>query len=416
MFNQLFKRPTVIKRYLNAPLLEDRLRYLTYCADQGAPRSTLQKIAGIQMTAIKYLGLKNNDQIITTKEIEIAAKRWARYEIKRCWFRNISGSWCRSSFLREIKNWFKFLGRIEISEHPIPSQVREFFDYMRNENGLSEVTISNRHNTLKKLISLINDDLRTFLVHLTAERLDKILIQVFQKEMYTRRTMQHFTSNLRVFLRYAEHRGWCQTGIADSVRSPRVYKHETLPSGPSWDDVKRLLKTAESNSLVDIRDRAILLLLVVYGLRNGEVKKLRFDDIDWDNKIIHIRRSKQGPTQKFPLTQTVGQALAHYIKEARPRCLTHREIFLTRYAPYRPLSTVYAIVKNRWKTFNIPIKHHGPHSLRHACATRLINQGMSIKTIADHLGHRNPDTTSIYTKVDLTRLREVARFNMGGLS
>jgi len=416
MFNQLFKQPYAIKRYLNAPLLEDRLSYLTYRAEQGAPRSTLQKLAGIQITAIKYLGFKDNNRIVTIKELEISAKRWARYEIKRCWFRNISYSWCESSFLRETKNWFKFLGRIEIPKESLPAQATEFFDYMRNENGLSEATITNRYYMFKKLLNLIKDDLNEFLAHLTAERLDKTLIQMFQEDTYSRRTIQLFSSDLRSFFRYAEYRGWCKSGIADSIRAPRVYKHETLPSGPSWDDVQRLLKTAESNSPVDIRDRAILLLLVVYGLRNGEVKKLRFDDIDWDNKIIHIRRSKQGPTQKFPLVHTVGQALVRYIKEARPQCSAHREIFLTRYAPFHPLSTVYAIVKNRWKTFNIAIKHHGPHSLRHACATRLINQGMSIKTIADQLGHRNLDTTSIYAKVDLTRLREVARFNMGGIS
>ena len=74
------------------------------------------------------------------------------------------------------------------------------------------------------------------------------------------------------------------------------------------------------------------------------------------------------------------------------------------------------IVSKRWKPLNVAIKHHGAHSLRHACATRLINQGVPLKTIADQLGHRDLETTRIYAKVDLTRLREVANFNLGGLS
>jgi site-specific recombinase XerD len=62
------------------------------------------------------------------------------------------------------------------------------------------------------------------------------------------------------------------------------------------------------------------------------------------------------------------------------------------------------------------IPHHGPHALRHACATRLLAQGLSLKEIGDHLGHRQPDTTRIYAKVDLVGLRSVAEFDLGGLS
>ena len=416
MFDRIFKQPYAIKRYLNAPLLEDRLSYLTYRAKQGTPRSMLHKISSFQVTAIKYLDLDHNDRVITIKELEVSAKRWARHEMQRFCLKDFSYPGCKSHFLRETKNWLKFLDRMEIPRQPVPSQVTEFLDRMRNENGLSEVTIGNRCYFLKKFIGLIKEDLGQFLAHLTPERLDKILIQEFHEGRYARCTIQSFSSDLRIFLRYAEYRGWCQPGIADSIKTPRVYKHQILPSSPSWDDVQRLLKTTEGDRPVDIRDRAILLLLVVYGLRNSEVKRLRFDDLDWEREAIHIRRSKHGPTDKLPLIQTVGQSLIRYIKEVRPQCSIHQEIFLTLYAPFRPLSTLYAIVKNRWKPLNVAIEHHGPHSLRHACATRLINQGMSIKTIADQLGHRNLDTTSIYAKVDLTRLREVARFNMGGIS
>jgi site-specific recombinase XerD len=85
-------------------------------------------------------------------------------------------------------------------------------------------------------------------------------------------------------------------------------------------------------------------------------------------------------------------------------------------APYRPVKSLFGVVDYRWKTLDVAIKHHGPHSLRHACATRLINEGMSLKTIADQLGHRSLETTRIYAKVDLPRLRKVADFSMGGLS
>jgi integrase/recombinase XerD len=76
---------------------------------------------------------------------------------------------------------------------------------------------------------------------------------------------------------------------------------------------------------------------------------------------------------------------------------------------------MWAVVSRQLRTRAPSLKHHGPHSLRHACATRLINQGMTLKEIGDHLGHRDVEATRIYAKVDLVRLREVAEFDLGGL-
>ncbi len=85
---------------------------------------------------------------------------------------------------------------------------------------------------------------------------------------------------LRAFFRYAATRGWCSPQLADSIRGPRIFAHEALPRGPSWSDVQRLLAYMDTDQPRDIRDRAILLLLAVYGLRESEVTQLCLDDID----------------------------------------------------------------------------------------------------------------------------------------
>jgi site-specific recombinase XerD len=76
---------------------------------------------------------------------------------------------------------------------------------------------------------------------------------------------------------------------------------------------------------------------------------------------------------------------------------------------------LYDLVSDRLQAIDVTLKHHGPHSLRHACATRLLAEGLSMKEIGDHLGHRKLDTTRVYAKVDLAGLRQVADFNIGGL-
>jgi len=73
------------------------------------------------------------------------------------------------------------------------------------------------------------------------------------------------------------------------------------------------------------------------------------------------------------------------------------------------------MVFRRWRALGVELPHYGSHTLRHACASHLLEQGLSLKEIGDHLGHRHPDTTRIYAKVDLASLRQVADFDMGGL-
>lgn len=91
---------------------------------------------------------------------------------------------------------------------------------------------------------------------------------------------------------------------------------------------------------------------------------------------------------------------------------------LTLFSPYGPMSgsALYHVVASRLKTLDVHAAHHGPHSLRHACATRLVSQGFSLKAIGDQLGHRSTSATRVYAKVDLPGLREVAAFDLGELS
>ena len=73
------------------------------------------------------------------------------------------------------------------------------------------------------------------------------------------------------------------------------------------------------------------------------------------------------------------------------------------------------MVRLRLHALGAVLPHYGTHVLRHACATHLLERGLTLKEIGDHLGHRHPDTTRIYAKVDLAGLRRVADFDLGGL-
>jgi site-specific recombinase XerD len=77
---------------------------------------------------------------------------------------------------------------------------------------------------------------------------------------------------------------------------------------------------------------------------------------------------------------------------------------------------MYHVVSSRLEPLGIQVPHHGPHCLRHACASHLVSAGLSLKEVGDHLGHRSAYATRIYAKVDLAGLREVADFDLRGLT
>ena len=82
--------------------------------------------------------------------------------------------------------------------------------------------------------------------------------------------MKAITGALRIFLRYAAVQGLCDSRLATALRTPRMYAQESLPSGPGWTDVQRILATTETDKPGDVRNRAILMLLSIYGMRRGE--------------------------------------------------------------------------------------------------------------------------------------------------
>lgn len=158
------------------------------------------------------------------------------------------------------------------------------------------------------------------------------------------------------------------------------------------------------------RDRAVLLLIATLGLCNKEVRCLALKDVRWLEGAIHLPWTKAARARAVPLPKKMGEALADYVLHERP-ALAVPQVFLRHKAPSGPFTTsgaVANIVRRHLKRAGIASAHRGAHLLRHSLATRLVNEGVPIKAIADVLGHVSINTTAIYTKVDTTHLAAVA--------
>jgi integrase/recombinase XerD len=414
MFDQLFTRPAALARHRDAPLAKERSGYLDHLASQERSHGYLRKTAAYLLVITRMLRLGERPGIvISIEEIEETAKRWAKRRVKR---KNHKPGRCsKASFTSIATGWMETIARLEHRPNCVSRfepWLAEFDDYMLRERGLSDATRRGRRWSINHCLSQLGEG--DSLTDLTITDIDLLLQSLGEQRGNSRATLQKFAGDLRAFFRFGATRGWCRKGLAEAIRSPRVYSLDSLPSGPSWDDVKRLLALTEGDSRSDIRDRAILMLLAMYGLRAGEVRRLRLEDFDWEGELLSVRCSKTRKGRVFPLCRPVGDAVLRYIREVRPRT-SHREVFLSLHGPIQPFTHIWPIVAHRLRHLGVTTTHHGPHALRHACATHLLAEGLSLKQIGDHLGHSDPDATRIYAKVDINGLRQVADMDLGGL-
>lgn len=414
MFDQLFTQPAVVSRHANAPFAEERVRYLAYCKQRGDTQATLLLKARELLWVARKLR-KYPDLDISMAQLSGVAGHWRERE-SACG-RKLNQQWTRRRFIHVATAWLRHLGHLRKPEEPIPFQSRleDYCLWAKHERGLRATTIDRFRSNIRQFLRWYGE-LGLPIESICVNDVDAYLAYGHNRG-WARVTVHNVAITLRMFFRYGAQQGWCPVNLTNAIQGPRIYTLSGLPAGPSWPDVQRIFAALEPSHPKDIRDRAILMLLAIYGLRESEVIQLCIEDLDWEHDLLHVSRAKWREAMTYPLLPSVGNAVLDYLRAVRPTS-NHRQIFLALNSPHRPLSRggIYTVVAPRLKALNLPIPHVGPHSLRHACATRLMAEGFSLKEIGDHLGHRSTAATRIYAKVDLAGLREVAAFDLGELS
>jgi len=414
MFETLFHHPRVLARHADAPLADERSTFLSQLVSRGTPRSTLLRHARQLRVIATMLKRKLPGQILR-KDIARCARRWAQQQLQRGRSKSLKCS--IEHFVQVACAWSAFMGWLAEEPESTPahaSKLAAWVSMLGSEDELSERTISGYRWWTDMFLRWLSQQ-AVPLHQLSLFETDEFMNHLRSREL-SRVTLATAATALRRFLDYAYAQGWCRRDLSQAILSPPLFRQENLPAGPAWSDVRRLIATTNGTTPQDLRNRVILLLLAVYGLRSGEVRSLRLADVDWPRRILRVKRSKTARVQEYPLTTATARALRCYLKSARPES-TCAEVFLTLRAPFRPLSSgaVHNLTCSLMERLNIASPKRGPHALRHACATYLLNQGLSLKGVGDHLGHRSLSATQIYAKVDLEGLRTVAAFDLGGL-
>ena len=303
----------------------------------------------------------------------------------------------------------------ETEEDALQRTENDFAQYLLGERGLSHATLLNYLPVVRQFLrerfgasafalkQLLSSDVTQFVLR-NAARMNP-------------RRAQLMVSALRAFFRFLQLRGEISQDLAACVPSVAAWRSSELPKFLEPEQIKVLLESCDQNRATGQRDYAILLLLARLGLRAGEVVALTLDDIDWEAGELTIR-GKGSQQDRLPLPHDVGEAMARYLQNTRPQCLTRR-VFVRMKAPLQGFASSVAIctiVRRAVERAGLHPARKGAHLLRHSLATQMIRGGASLAEIGQILRHRLASTTEIYAKVDLEALRALAQPWPGGAS
>jgi integrase/recombinase XerD len=289
----------------------------------------------------------------------------------------------------------------------------DFGLYLRQERVLAPTTVTNYISFIKKFLAHRFKTGRVNLSHLSAadvvESVQHLALSL------SRKRAKAMSSALRSFLRYARYQDFIRADLAACVPCVADWSVAPIPKGLPTKHINRVLASCNRRSAIGRRDYAILLLLARLGLRAGEVVCLTLEDVDWEAGRLTVR-GKGNRSTELPLPADVGKAIAAYLKSGRLRS-TYRSVFLRARAPAASLKNsgaVGLIVAKALARAGVNCCRKGAHQFRHTLATEMLRRGASLAEIGEVLRHRNPQTTSIYAKVDLASLRTLALRWPGG--
>ncbi|MHB1077737.1 tyrosine-type recombinase/integrase [Thiobacillus sp.] len=289
----------------------------------------------------------------------------------------------------------------------ITDELHRYDEHLRDVRGLAATTRKDRCLVAGRLLQqkfkgrcidisrLRPDDVRQFLAsQLDAHR--------------TASNASRLTAALRSYLRY---RTTCgdQTGkLTAVILNPVHWKLASLPRALKPDEIECLLNSFTAKWRWAKRGYAIVRCALDLGLRSCEIANLKIRDIDWCAGTVTLRGTKSLRQDILPLPMETGQALVDYLQTERPRT-TSPSVFVLHLGDHdRPMSAGAVRGVIRWAYQRIGLKHSRSHALRHAFACRLVENGSSLKEVADLLRHRSLNTTLIYAKLDTPKLSAVA--------
>lgn len=283
--------------------------------------------------------------------------------------------------------------------------IDRFLEHLRIERNSSEHTVKayaedlfaardflSHGGQLPSLEALTTRQIRAFLAHL-------------HESGYATSTIGRRLSSVRSFCRYLCRQGALERNPTEGLRSPRAGKKLPMFMGDS--QIEMLLNAPPADTVLGIRDRAILETVYAGGLRVGELVALNLEDADLQQGFVRVQG--KGKRQRLaPIGSYAVRAIEHWLQVRSTKILPGREesaLFLNKNGTRLSTRSVARMLEKYLAQAGLDPKI-SPHTLRHTFATHLLNRGADIRSVQEMLGHASITTTQIYTHLTSDRLRE----------
>lgn len=283
---------------------------------------------------------------------------------------------------KDFKKYCKYKGYSKVTVDHYVKQSERFMDYLVSQ-GI--------HDCHDLELSAINGYIRTL-------------------AGYTYKTVEQNICSIRSFLRYLQEQDILKMDLASKTPMIQARKQVRIPSVWTKEELDALIGAIDRGNPKGKRDYAIILLACVLGLRVTDIKSLTFGCFHWDTKKLIFNQSKTRETVTLPIPSEVGWAVIDYLKYGRPK-VDSSIIFIRHVAPFLPFSDgdhLHQIIHSYMRIAHLPTlkKHRGMHSLRHTAASRMLEHDTPLAVISDILGHTDTDSTAVYLKVDINKLKK----------
>ncbi|HUE72276.1 MAG TPA: site-specific integrase [Pirellulaceae bacterium] len=398
--NPIHQLRTRIRTNPLGPVLE---RYIEHLVDRGYSSSTLREYVSAADHFGRWLGRRPPNQAM--------ARHFLQRHLLVCRCRGpviLSMRRCR----RALNHLLVMIGAVTArSEFPrgfVGDLLRRFKQRLLTVQGLATGTVHRRLTWARTMLTRLRVRRAAQLTTWTPERIERYVTS--EARRYQPSTAHNIADATRSLLRFLLQDGLIRRDLSAAVPTVAHWRLAPLPATLREDEVARLINAADDQTAIGLRDRAILLCLSEVGLRASEVVGLELEGVDVAANVLQVRRSKRRESTALPITRKLARALKAYLRRGRPPCTSLKVFVLHRPPVGKPLvpATISGIVSRLASRAGLEGRIRSAHVLRHSVASRMLTAGASLKQIADLLGHRSIDTTTIYAKVDLNALSQVA--------
>ena len=284
--------------------------------------------------------------------------------------------------------------------------VDSFLSALRLEKGLSENTIKAYSNDCQDFNKWLFSNKRYRAVAATEADIENYLKHLRIIDL-SNSSINRKLSSLKNFFNYLSKTKLLKSNPVMNISGPKNSK--VLPKSLSIIDVNSLIEAPDCSNFIGLRDRAMIELMYATGVRISELINLEYSNIDLNRSLIKVM-GKGGKERMIPFGDDALTWLINYIEFRRKNnlSLNSRDFFISQQGKKITRQAFWHRIKIYLKVSGLSMDV-SPHTLRHAFATHLLNNGADLRSVQMLLGHSDLSTTQIYTHIAKQRLSDMVK-------